>query len=42
MINFFGAANKQGNASALLQQRFHLSAQQFVNNWSRWTFTQLR
>jgi hypothetical protein len=42
VVSFFAAANRDGNATGLLQQRFHLSSRQFVDQWSRWTFAQLR
>jgi hypothetical protein len=42
VVSFFAAANRQGSAPSLLQQRFHVTAQQFVNDWSKWTFAQLR
>jgi hypothetical protein len=42
VVGFFAAANRQGNAAGVLQQRFHLTSAQFVNQWSRWTFAQLR
>jgi len=42
VISFFAAANQQGNAASLLQQRFHVTTQQFVSDWAKWTFSQLR
>jgi len=42
VVRFFTEANQSGNAASVLQQRFHLTVQQFVNEWARWTFAQLR
>jgi hypothetical protein len=42
VVSFFAAANQQGNALGLLQQRFHVTPQQFVNDWAKWTFVQLK
>jgi hypothetical protein len=41
VVGWFHAANADGHALTLLQQRFHLTPQRFVHDWARWTFAQL-
>ncbi|HSV68419.1 MAG TPA: hypothetical protein VLJ59_21335 [Mycobacteriales bacterium] len=42
VIAWFHDANSGGNAGGLLEERFHLTVQQFVRDWAKWTFTQLK
>ena len=42
VVNWFAQANKQGNAAAVLQQRFRVTTQAFVADWAKWTFRQLQ